>query len=204
MTYIEEIADDKQGKKRVYLENGTVWILYKSEMRAYRLKSGMEISEELYQEIQVEVIEKRAKKRALHLLEQMDRTEAGLREKLRQNEYPPEAVDKAIEYVKSFHYLDDLRYAKNFIRNYQGARSRRRLQMDLFSKGISKELIEQALEEEYKGEEAQIIQQLLKKRGYDGNKADFKEQRRIYAFLVRKGFRNEDILNAMKCSDYLT
>ncbi len=183
------------------LEDGTVWILYKGELRTYRLKAGMEISEVLYDEIQVEVIGKRAKKRALHLLEKMDRTEAVLREKLRQNEYPPEAVDAAIEYVKSFHYLDDLRYAKNFIRSYQESRSRKRLQMDLLAKGISKELMEQAFEEEYEGEETQLIYQLLKKRGYDGNNADIKEQRRIYTFLMRKGFRSEE---AMKCSDYLT
>ena len=204
MTYIEEIAAYKQGKSKVCLEDGTVWILYKGESRTYRLKAGMEISEVLYDEIQVEVIGKRAKKRALHLLEKMDRTEAVLREKLRQNEYPPEAVDAAIEYVKSFHYLDDLRYAKNFIRSYQESRSRKRLQMDLLAKGISKELMEQAFEEEYEGEETQLIYQLLKKRGYDGNNADIKEQRRIYTFLMRKGFRSEDILKAMKCSDYLT
>lgn len=204
MTYIEEIADYKQGKSKVCLEDGTVWILYKGELRTYRLKAGMEISEALYYEIQVEVIGKRAKKRALHLLEKMDRTEAVLREKLRQSEYPTEAVDAAIEYVKSFRYLDDLRYAKNFIRSYQESRSRKRLQMDLLAKGISKELMEQAFEEEYEGEETQLIHQLLEKRGYDGNNADFKEQRRIYAFLMRKGFRSEDILKAMKCSDYLT
>lgn len=186
------------------LEDGTVWILYKGEIRSYCLKTGMEISEALYHEIQAEVIGKRAKKRALYLLEKMDRTEAGLREKLRQNEYPPEAVDAALEYVKSYHYIDDLRYAKNFIRSHQASRSRKKLQMDLLSKGISKALVEQALEEAYEGGEAQLILQLLKKRGYDRTKADMKEQRRIYTYLMRKGFRSEDILNAMKCSDYLT
>lgn len=204
MTYIEEITEYKKGRSRVRLEDGTVWILYKGEIRSYHLKAGVEVSDELYREIQNEVIGRRAKKRAMHLLEKMDRTEAGLREKLRQNEYPPEAVDGAIEYVKSYHYLDDTRYARNFIRCYQNTRSQKRIRMDLLSKGIDSSLIEQALEEEYEGEEIQLIHQLLQKRGYNGAGADRKEQQRTYAFLMRKGFRSEDILRAMKCSEYLT
>lgn len=204
MTYIEEITEYKKGRSRVRLEDGTVWILYKGEIRSYHLKVGVEVSDELYREIQNEVIGRRAKKRAMHLLEKMDRTEAGLREKLRQNEYPPEAVDGAIEYVKSYHYLDDTRYARNFIRCYQNTRSQKRIRMDLLSKGIDSSLIEQALEEEYEGEEIQLIHQLLQKRGYNGAGADRKEQQRTYAFLMRKGFRSEDILRAMKCSEYLT
>ena len=76
--------------------------------------------------------------------------------------------------------------------------------MDLLSRGIDASLIEQALEEAYEGEETQLIHQLLQKRGYDGTTADRKEQQRTYAFLMRKGFRSEDILRAMKCSEYLT
>lgn len=204
MTYIEEITEYKKGRSKVLLEDGTVWILYRGEIRSYHLRAGAEISDELYREIQTEVIGKRAKKRAMHLLEKMDRTEAGLREKLRQNEYPPEAVDAAIEYVKSYHYLDDMRYARNFVRCYRNSRSQKRMRMDLLSRGISSSLIEQALEEEYEGEETQLIYQLLQKRGYDRNTADRKEQQRTYAFLMRKGFRSEDILRAMKCSEYLT
>lgn len=182
MTYIEEITEQKKGRGRVRLEDGTVWILYKGEIHSYRLKVGGEVSDALYREIQTEVIGKRAKKRAMHLLEKMDRTEAGLREKLRQGEYPPEAVEAAIEYVKGYHYLDDARYARNYIRCYQNSRSKKRMRMDLLSKGISVPLIEQAFKEEYAGEEIQLIRQLLQKRGYDGTTADRKEQQRIYAF----------------------
>ena len=44
---------------------------------------------------------RKAKLRALHLLEYMDRTEKGLRQKLEQSGYPTEVVDEAIRYVKS-------------------------------------------------------------------------------------------------------
>ena len=70
---------------------------------------------------------KRAKLRAMHLLEDMDRSESALREKLRQGLYPPEAVEAAISYVKSFGYLDDARYAENFVQSRKASKSRREI-----------------------------------------------------------------------------
>ena len=99
-----------------------------------------------FQKIRMEVILKRAKLRAMHLLEDMDRTEASLREKLRQGLYPQNMIDMAIEYVKSFGYLNDARYAENFIRSRQNSKSRKEIQAALLQKGVSSELIGQAME----------------------------------------------------------
>ena len=203
MNRVEEILEYKKGRYRVLLEDGTSWILYKGEVRAYRLEPGAKVPEALAEEIRTEVIGKRAKKRAMHLLEQMDRTEYGLRGKLRQGEYQEEAIEDAIAYVKSYHYLDDERYARNYILSYQNTRSRQRIQQDLLRKGIDKRLIEQVLEEAYEGEELQMIRQLLQKKHYD-TEADMKEKRRIYAFLLRRGFKSGDILQVMRCEDMNT
>ncbi len=201
---INEITEYKKGRKKILLDDGTVWILYKGEIRSYQLKIDMEISEALYQEIHTTVIGKRAKKRALYLLEKMDRTESGLREKLRQNEYPPDLIDDAITYVKSYHYIDDERYAKTYIGCYQCQRSRQRIKMDLLRKGINKQIIEDALLAAYENDERQMIQKLLIRRKYNHEEADRKEQQKIYQFLLRRGFKSEDVLQVMKCSDYLT
>ena len=52
---------------------------------------------------------RRAKLRAIHLLEYRDRTEKDMRRKLQQGDYPPEVIDKTIEYLKSYGYIDDKR-----------------------------------------------------------------------------------------------
>lgn len=49
----------------------------------------------------------RARKKAMRLLEHMDRTEKGLTDKLRQAEFSQEAVEDAIAYVKSYGYIND-------------------------------------------------------------------------------------------------
>ena len=98
-------------KFKVYLDGQFAFVLYKGELSRFGIKEGVNLSEEMEEKIRMEVILKRAKLRALHLLEDMDRTEAALREKLRQGMYSADAVDKAVEYVKSFGYLNDARYA---------------------------------------------------------------------------------------------
>ena len=123
---------------------------------------------------------KRAKLRAMHLLEDMDRTESALREKLRQGLYPSDVTEAAIEYVKSFGYLDDVRYAENFVRSRQ--------------KGISSEIAKRAMEICYEemGEE-EAIRKILRKKKFDPNKAEEAQMQKIYGYLGRKGFRYDTV-----------
>ena len=88
-------------KYKVYLDEEFAFVLYKGELSHYRIVEGTLLEEDTVQEILQKVICKRAKLRAMHLLEDMDRSESALREKLRQGLYPPEAVEAAISYVKS-------------------------------------------------------------------------------------------------------
>ena len=187
-----------KGKCRVTFGNGTVCLMYKSEMRSYSIMEGAFITEEVFEKLLTEVIGKRAKKRAMYLLEQMDRTEKQLREKLLSNEYPPCCIEDAIAYVKSFHYLDDYRYACNVIRYSNERMSRGQLWQKLLSKGVSRDLIEAAMEEEYQADELEQIRKLLIKRKYEPEQNDQKEMQKTYQFLLRRGFQSTDILKAMK------
>jgi regulatory protein len=46
----------------------------------------------------------------------MDQTERELKNKLREAGYPECIIDKTLDYVKSYGYINDSRYAANFIR----------------------------------------------------------------------------------------
>lgn len=200
--YIERIEQLEKGRRRLVFETGERLVLYKGEIRSYDLSEGQDISETLYQELLFDVLGKRATKRAMHLLEKQDRTEYQLREKLRQNEYPKEAVEQAITYVKSYHYIDDLRYACSYVRYQKEKKSNRRLQQDLQKKGVAKEFIEQALLEEGNEDETDAIQRLLEKKGYTPEMPR-EQANKIYQFLLRRGYKSSDILYVMR-SEYLT
>ncbi len=129
----------------------------------------------------------------------MDRTEAQLRDKLLAAEFEPEIVDQAIAYVKSFGYLDDERYVRNYIEYRSHQKSRRQLEQELqFRKGVPSEVIQKVYEELDPTDEKELIRRHLEKKHYCPEACDEKQQQKLIASLMRKGFRMGDILSVMK------
>lgn len=188
-----------KGRLKVYFDNGITCLLYRGEASRFDISLDASLSKEKYDELIVEVVGKRATKRAMHLLEQMDRTEYQLRDKLAKNDYPQCCIDQAIEYVKKYNYIDDNRYACNYVRFHQEKLSRQQIKQKLIQKGLGRDIIEWAIEEEFESDEMSQITELLRKRKYDSENVDQKEFQRTYQFLMRRGFKSSDILKAMKC-----
>lgn len=140
-------------------------------------------------------IYKKAKLRAMHLLERADRTEAALRQKLAAN-YPEEVVEEAMEYVKSFGYVDDRRYAENYIRYRAQTKGRIQIFQELQKKGVDRQLITAAWEEVASVEEMderELIRALVLKKHPTGSRLDEGQMRRLQGFLARRGFSWGDI-----------
>lgn len=186
------------------MDNGTYLILYSGEIQKYGLKENTSLPENQYRELYYEIFGKRVKKRALALLEKMDRTEKNLREKLSQNGYPEDLIEDALLYVKRYHYIDDERYANQYISYRKNQKSALQLRQELMRKGIDRAVIDRAMEDEYDSDDREKIMAFLKKKGYEPEQTDRSIQQKIYASLMRRGFRSEDILSCMKCGDYLT
>lgn len=184
------------GKTRfkIYLDDSFAFVLYKGEVARFGIRQDEKISGETVQKIKEEVIYKRARKRALHLLEDMDRTEKELQEKLRQGLYSADAVENAVSYVKSFGYLDDARYAQHFAASRSGSKSKKEIRVLLARKGVSAEMIDCALETCYgEGGEVEAIRQILKKKRVDPATADPVRLQKVYGYLGRKGFSYEAV-----------
>ena len=197
---ITEILPVTKQKYRVVTDEQLAFILYKGELSHYHLQAGRELTEQEFRTIQEEVLIKRAKLRAMHLLTARDYTELQLRNNLEQGEYTQEAVETAIEYVRSWHYLDDQRYMEQYLSGFSGNKSRRQREQELQQKGISKEMIAAFRQKQEdigeKQDETEMILGLLRKRCRDPRSADEKEKRRHYAYLMRKGFDSGDIRRA--------
>ena len=188
----------EKGKARIRFEDGSEVILYKGEIRKLGIQEGCVITDEVYHKIIDDILGQRAIKRAMHLLERQDRTERQLYDKLKENGYPEVCIESAISYVKRYHYIDDFRYASAYIRYHQEKKSRQKLKLELQAKGIARDVIEEALEEEYVSDDQKKILELLQKRRYSFENADTAEQRKNYQFLLRRGFQSSDILHVMK------
>lgn len=146
---------------------------------------------------------KRAKHRALYLLERCDRTEQELRTRLKRN-YESEIVEEAIRYVKQYGYIDDKRYAINYLKSRCQIKSRRQVEQELlYKKGISREIVEEACQEMEPQEECLLIRRWMEKKHFSPETATQEEQRKFYQFLMRRGFQSEEVLKEMRRQEYM-
>ena len=198
---VSEIRELDKKRSKIFIDGEFAFVLYKGEIRDYRIRQGEEIDYASYRQITEDLLPKRAKLRAMNLLQKRDYTEKQLRDKLSEGQYPPQIIDEAVDYVKSYRYLDDDRYARDYITYHMESRSRARITQDLAGKGISKDVILSVMEELYEGDDGDAelsqVRQLLVKKRYDPDNSDFKEKQKVIAFLLRKGYSMSTIRKAM-------
>lgn len=192
VTNIEQIGKEKF---KVSTDEDTTYILYKSELRKYAVRENEELD---YLKIE-EMLEKKAKKKVLDWLKFSDRTKDELMNKLHQAGYSKEIAEKAVAYADSYGYLDDQRYGRNYVEYKGKSKSRRQLEMELKNKGLSKEQIEQSLEECQYNEDEALNKAFQKKLGFRQIEGmEYEEKQKIAAYLLRKGFSFEKIRHILQ------
>ncbi len=199
---VTDIVEYTKSRYKVYIDQEFAFVLYKGELRIYGVCKDKELDRETYGRLMTEVLPKRAKLRCMNLLKSREYTRWQLGDKLRQGHYPETVIEEALGYVASYKYIDDDRYALNYIRYHSDTKSRRNLELALMKKGIDKETVRRAWiaweEEGNRQDEGSQIKKLLEKRKFDARKADAKEIQRTYAFLMRRGFSPDVIRKFVK------
>ena len=193
ITIIEKLSS---GRFCVHFDERFPLVFYKGELLNYGIEEGAQITSAQYDTWVAEVILPRAKKRAMHLLERKDFTEAMLRRKLGTDGYPSEVIEEVVAYLYGYHYLDDHRFARHYLLVYGIRCSRRRIEKDLREKGIAEDVIAAVFEESNEEDEdlpteEEKIMKILIQKDFSWDRADEKEKARIYRHLA-------DILKCMR------
>jgi len=129
-----------------------------------------------------------AKTAALRLLTVRDRSVQELRVRLA-NRFSSEEVEGTIAYLQEMGYLDDLRYARNYVeyRNRHRPTGNFLLRLELSSKGIPEDYIEQALNSPEV--EFELARSLAEQRLGSLQRADALARcGKVYRLLQRRGF----------------
>ena len=170
---------------KVYVDEEPLFVLYKGEICRFHIEEG-NLDESVYNEI-VELLYKRAKERSLYILESSLKTTKQIEDKLKAGFYPKEVIERVISFLKEYHFIDDYQYALSYIEYKGKSKSRKQILQDLFVKGISRELVETALEESGFAEEDTLYTIALKRKNrYD--LSDRKELQKFYQYLLGKGY----------------
>lgn len=127
----------------------------------------------------------RAREAALRLLGARPRSTAELRARLRREGVPVESATSVITDLTRAGYLDDLEFARAWVRNRLAVRpcGALRLRSELRGKGVAASLIEQAIREVYGEEEAAVAQEAA---NAAGGPAETGEERRARALAERR------------------
>ena len=140
--------------------------------------------------------QKSAVEKAMDLLLFKARSEYELRSKLKEKEYSDEEIDEAIKYVSSFGYLNDRKYAEQFVLSNSSKKSISSIRYELKQKRIDDEIIDEVLMDVETDEEDIVYELILKKAG-EPHVPDEKEERRLFGFCARRGFSTATIFKAL-------
>jgi len=140
-----------------------------------------------------------ARKYAFLLLNYRSRSEKELRERLEKKGFSENHISSTLRYLKGAGYLDDHALALDlkrqaFDNKLLGYNSTKRF---LLNRGLPDEIIDETLGYNEEIEAGKIEKLIEKKLRTTGNYTDKKKEKRLWDFLVRKGYRFSTIRNAL-------
>ena len=144
--------------------------------------------------------------RALNLLAFQARSARELRRRLVQKGEEPVLADAAVARLVERGLLDDADFARQLTRSkvLGGGASKRRVQQELFKKGVARETADAAIAEVFEDEqvdEQALVDDAARKKARALSKLDPEtRRRRLYGFLARKGYDGERIRLAMRAA----
>lgn len=146
--------------------------------------------------------ESKAYSHALRLLGRCDRSEADLRGRLQQRDYPEAEIDAALKRCLELGYLNDERFAARLAEQLvaSGRATGPRLRLELKKRGIPPALAETAAgAAEAACDNPSLLLEQLQRRypGFAPQTAGPREKQRVVAYFQRRGFRLGEILAAI-------
>lgn len=163
-------------------------------LAAEQLFVGFQLDEAGWARLEAAAQAEKAMSAALRLLDVRPRAAAELRLRLRRKDYPPEVIDAAIARLVELGLVDDAAFSRYLIENRQTFRPRGRLAIrdELRRKGVEREVIDAAFDEQSEEPEVEQERALEVARKAVGRYAGAPDritfQRRLGGYLQRRGF----------------
>lgn len=197
---ITDIAKAKGERYTVFVDDEYWYILDLEIIMQNHLKIGIEVDEDILEDILIQAEHRKARERAYYLLGYRDHSKKELYDKLLASARPEIAAD-IINMVSEQGLLDDEKYAGKLARYYLQSKKwgAKKAYYEMLKKGIDKETINLALEE-CEVDFVTQIKEIIDKKYYDCLE-DYKSKQKPIAALMRLGYDYGDIKAAI--SEYI-
>lgn len=201
---ISKISFDHKAKSAVVLFNTNETLNLSLDLVGkFNIRRGSLINSDTFDEIcyEQEVIE--AKNIAMNFVSYRQRTTVEVESKLQSLNYEPRVIQKVIEFLCHFGYLNDEKFALAYVKEKMQFKkmSFRRIQQELLRKGIKKEILEVIQQQiEWLNAEKENARHLATKKyqtlGYGTQ--DVEKERKIINYLLQKGFEYSLVKEVVK------
>lgn len=114
------------------LSGGRLCICFyiKAEAARFHIEEGNDLPAKTYEMIEEEILLKRARDRALYLLQSQGRTQAEMIKKLKDDGYSQSVTERVLSFLQEYHFIDDNAYTENYIHVNKGRKSKRQITYD--------------------------------------------------------------------------
>ena len=201
VTAIESVT---RHKMRVSLDGEPAFVFTDKEIREWNLEEEMVLDDSEEQAL-LQYVSREAARTAMNLLVTRDYAEAELYRKWRDKGYSEFFAGKGIEYVSAYHYLDDARYARQMIGSRKDTMSRKMMVSRMRQKGLSDEVIQEAMEEADWTDEMGLTRE-IRRRFSSAEQIESltdKDRQKLIQSLMRKGYGYSDIQHVIRHLDEL-
>lgn len=201
---ITKITPQKAKERyNIFIDGEYAFPVAESILIKHVLTKGTHISKAFQKQLESEDSFSKAYTRALNYLSYGLRTEKQVRDDLADNEYDLYA-DEVIKKLKDLRLINDLEYAKSYIRTQASINRKgpRLIQLDLKQKGVTDLLIDQAMDQYPLDQQIENASHLIKKRMNKPNKSSNRHQlNKINQYLYGKGYPSEVINTAFDLTE---
>ncbi|MGI6003330.1 MAG: regulatory protein RecX [Lachnospiraceae bacterium] len=143
---ITEIEPVTRKKMRVSIDGEPAFVLSASEAEEWDLHEGDVLTPQEEEQLR-ERIARKAGRMAMDMLLRRDYAQEELRRALVKKGLAPQYAQMGVQYVDSYHYLDDMRFALEFLSAHMNTMSRQMAVYRLREKCVEDSVISQALEQ---------------------------------------------------------
>ncbi len=196
-TVVNVTSNNKLSICNVELDSGEKFNFSLELVLKYKLKKGEKITKQLLQEIIADQRIITAKQTALNFVSYKPRTEYQVVAKLQKEKFTNEEINSAVQFLKEFGYIDDFHYAQRYVlyAKTQKKSSKKRIEIDLTKRGISKDIIKETIGKAVSEDEELDNASKLARKKYETLLARNAQQleQKLINYLLNKGFSFEVI-----------
>lgn len=196
---ITSIEAQKKNKDRVniFIDNEFAFACSNELIYSHGLKKGIQVDTKILEELVKADNYIKGKTAALRYIERAMKTKKQVEDMLYKKEMAEETVNKVIEFLESYGFIDDKRYAESFIKQKLKESGKNKIKYDLLKKGIDEELIKELLDEVSSEDESAVALALAEKKARILGKSEKDKGKllgKVTKYLLSKGY-TYDLIN---------